>query len=171
MGWRLAWWGSTEDASHLLGLKGRHQYSHQRSNRIRTPCEASTAVGTEEEGTKWPDCQRREQLTGDGREAGRSLMEREKNTGPRTDPCRTPRRTRKGRLLINHASAPITKERSSSTSKARREASRNEFVEKSGMPDGVKSFRKINSTNDCSRARSGFVKPTRNELRKEHNLI
>ena len=33
LGWRLAWWGFTEkDASHLLGLRGRHQYSDQRSN-------------------------------------------------------------------------------------------------------------------------------------------
>ena len=35
-------------------------------------------------------------------------------------------------ILINHASAPIRKERSSSTSKAKREASRNKFVEKGG---------------------------------------
>ena len=35
----------------------------------------------------------------DGREAGRSLINKEKSTGPRTDPCRTPRRTRKERLL------------------------------------------------------------------------
>ena len=29
LGWRLAWWESTEkkEASHLLGLRGRHQYS------------------------------------------------------------------------------------------------------------------------------------------------
>ena len=51
LGWRLAWWGSTEkkEASHLLGLRGRHQYSDQRSNRIRAPCVASNAVGTEGE--------------------------------------------------------------------------------------------------------------------------
>ena len=51
LGWRLAWWRSTEkkEASHLLGLIGRHQYSNQRSNRIRAPCVASTAVGTEGE--------------------------------------------------------------------------------------------------------------------------
>ena len=43
--WRLAWWGSTEEkkASHLLGLRGRHQ----RFSRNRTPCVASTAVGCE----------------------------------------------------------------------------------------------------------------------------
>ena len=51
VGWRLAWWGSTEkkEASHLLGLRGRHQYSDQRSNRNRAPCVASTAMGTEGE--------------------------------------------------------------------------------------------------------------------------
>ena len=50
-GWRLAWWGSTEkkEASHLLRLSGRHQYSDQRSNRNRAPCVAYTAVGTEGE--------------------------------------------------------------------------------------------------------------------------
>ena len=34
LGWRWAWWGSTEkkEASHLLGLRGRHPYSDQRSN-------------------------------------------------------------------------------------------------------------------------------------------
>ena len=50
LGWRLAWWGSTEkkEASHLLGLIGRHQYSDQCSNRNRATCVASTAVGTEE---------------------------------------------------------------------------------------------------------------------------
>ena len=44
---RLAWWRSTEkkEASHLLGLRGRHQ----RSNRNRAPCVASTAVETERE--------------------------------------------------------------------------------------------------------------------------
>ena len=41
LGWRLAWWGSTEkkEASHLLGLRGKHQYLDQRSNRnlVRPP--------------------------------------------------------------------------------------------------------------------------------------
>ena len=50
-GWRLAWWGSTEkkEASHLLGLRGRHQYSEQRSSRMRASRVASIAVGTEGE--------------------------------------------------------------------------------------------------------------------------
>ena len=51
LGWRLSWWESTEkkEASHLLGLGGRHQYSDQRSNRNRAPCVAFTVVGTEGE--------------------------------------------------------------------------------------------------------------------------
>ena len=43
-------------------------------------------------------------------------------------------------ILLNHTSAPVRKERSSPTSKATREASRNKFVEKGGMPDRVKRF-------------------------------
>ena len=74
-------------------------------------------------------------------------------------------------ILINHTSAPIRKERLSPTSKARREASRNEFVEKSGMPDRVKSFGEIDSRQDRPRARPGFVKPIQNGLRKVPNLI
>ena len=48
---RLAWWGSTEkkDAKHLLGLRGRHQYSYQRFNRNRALRVAFTAWGTEVE--------------------------------------------------------------------------------------------------------------------------
>ena len=40
LGWRSVCWGSNEkkEASHLLGLRGRHQYSDQRSNRNRVPC-------------------------------------------------------------------------------------------------------------------------------------
>ena len=47
LGWRLAWSGSTEKkkASHLLGLKGRREYSDQRSNRIRDPCVAYSSGG------------------------------------------------------------------------------------------------------------------------------
>ena len=48
---RLAWWESTEEkkALHLLGLRGRHQYSDQRSNRIKACCVASTTVGAKGE--------------------------------------------------------------------------------------------------------------------------
>ena len=53
-------------------------------------------------------------------------------------------------ILINHASAPIRRGRLSPTSKARMEASRNEFMVKSGMPDRVESFREINSEEPSS---------------------
>ena len=48
LGWKLAWWGFTgkKDASHLLGLRGRHQYSDQHFNRNRALCVASTAMET-----------------------------------------------------------------------------------------------------------------------------
>ena len=62
-------------------------------------------------------------------------------------------------ILINHASAPIRKERLSPTSKARREASQNEFVEKDGMPDRVKSFGEIDSRQDRPKARLGLLNP------------
>ena len=74
-------------------------------------------------------------------------------------------------ILIDHTSAPVTKERLSPTSKARRDASRNQFVEKGGMPDRVKSFREINSRQDRPRAWPGFVKPNQNGLRKIQNFI
>ena len=82
-----------KEASHLLGLSGRHQYSYQCFNRDRAPCVASTAVGTEgEEDQMAKTSVYREQLTKEGK-AGRSLMKRKKSTGPRTDPCKTPQQT------------------------------------------------------------------------------
>ena len=74
-------------------------------------------------------------------------------------------------ILINHRSAPIKKDRLSPTSKARKQAIRNEFMEKGGMPDRVKSFREIDSRQDRPRAWPGLVKPIQNGLRKVQNLI
>ena len=74
-------------------------------------------------------------------------------------------------ILINHARAPIRKETLSPTSKARRKASRNEFMEKGGMPDRVDRFGEIDSSEDRPRARSGLVEPIQNGPRKEQNLI
>ena len=71
-------------------------------------------------------------------------------------------------ILINHASAHIKKERLSKTSKEKSEASRNKFVKKDGMPD---SGRKVDSSENCLRARHGFVKPIQYGLRKVKNLI
>ena len=65
---------------------------------------------------------------------------------------------------------PIRKKRLSPTSKARREASRNKFVEKGGMPDRAKSFGEIDSREDRSRVQPGFVKPIQNGLKKVQNL-
>ena len=65
-------------------------------------------------------------------------MKRDKSTGPTTDPSGTPQQTGKGTtfvILTNHTSAPIGMERLSPTSKARRDASRNKFMEKGRMPD------------------------------------
>ena len=62
-------------------------------------------------------------------------------------------------ILKSHASVSIRKKRLSPTSKARREASQNEFMEKGRMPDRVESFGDINSREDRSRAQPGFVKP------------
>ena len=49
LGWRLAWWESTEKkkASHLLGLIRRYQCLDQHSSRNRAPSVASTTVGNE----------------------------------------------------------------------------------------------------------------------------
>ena len=74
-------------------------------------------------------------------------------------------------ILINRTSASVRKERLSPTSKARKEASRNEFMKKGGIPDRVKSFREINSRENRPRAQPGFVKPIRNGLRKIKILI
>ena len=74
-------------------------------------------------------------------------------------------------ILKDYTSGPIRKKRLSPTSKARREASRNQFVEKGRMPDRVKSFEEIDSKENRPRARPGFVEPTRKGLRKVQNLI
>ena len=56
-------------------------------------------------------------------------------------------------------------------SKARREASRNKFVKKGGMPDRVEKLKEVDSSKNRPRARLGIVKPIRDELRKIQNLI
>ena len=74
-------------------------------------------------------------------------------------------------ILKNHASAVIRKEKLSSTNKTNREASRNTFVKKDGMPDSVESLGEVDCSKNRKRARLGFVKPIQNELRKKRNLI
>ena len=74
-------------------------------------------------------------------------------------------------ILNIHPSALIKKERLSPTSEARRKASRNEVMEKGGIPDRVETFREIDNRENRPRAWPGFVKLIRNGLRKEQNLI
>ena len=78
LGWRLAWSGSNKkEASHLFGLRGRHQYSDKRSNQIRATCVASTTVGTERrEEPNGQIVSPKKQLMEECKEAGKSLMER-----------------------------------------------------------------------------------------------
>ena len=59
----------------------------------------------------------------------------------------------------------------SPSSKARREASRNKFVEKGGMPDRVESFQEVDLSKNRPKDGPGFVKPIRNGRRKEQKLI
>ena len=49
-----------KEASHLRGLRGRHQYSDRRSNQIKASCVISSAGGPWRRRTKWPDRQRKE---------------------------------------------------------------------------------------------------------------
>ena len=74
-------------------------------------------------------------------------------------------------ILKNHASGPVRKKRLSPASETKMEASRNKFVKKSGVPDGVESFREVDSSENRPRARLGFVKPNRDGMRKLRNLI
>ena len=70
---------------------------------------------------------------------------------------------------MNHASESIRKERLSPTSKAR--LVEYKFVEEGGVPGRVENFGEIDSSENHSRTRPGFVKPIRNGLRKEQNLV
>ena len=60
-------------------------------------------------------------------------------------------------ILINHTITPIRKKKLSLTSKARKEANRNEFTEKGGVPDRVESFREVDNGEDRPRARLGLL--------------
>ena len=141
LGWWFALWEPTEkkEASHLLGLRGRHQYSDQRSNRNRATCVASTAVRTKGRRTKWPDRQHKESSR---REI---IIEERKKYRAKNGSLRNTSRDSKGTtfvILKNHASAPIRKERLSPTSKARREASQNNMWKRAGCQTESKALEK-----------------------------
>ena len=97
LGWRLAWWGSNEkkEASHLLGLRGRHQYSDQRSNRNRAPCGGLHRSGDQGGGGPNGQIVSIKRAADGRRQRSRKVIDGEKSTGPRTDPCGTPSQTRK----------------------------------------------------------------------------
>ena len=61
-------------------------------------------------------------------------------------------------ILINHASAPIRKERLSQQAKQGGRPAEMSLWKKGEVPDRLKSFGEIDSREDRSRAQSGFVK-------------
>ena len=82
-----------KEAGHtLLELIRRHQ----RSSPIRAPCAATAAASTEREEGRWPDHQHK--AAAGKIKTGREIIDEEKRTGPRTDPCGISMRTRKEQL-------------------------------------------------------------------------
>ena len=85
-------------------------------------------------------------MTEEGREAGRSLIKREREKySTKNGSLQNTSTVLKGTTFVNlknHASPPVRKDRLSPTSKPRREASRNKFVEKGGMPDRLEALEK-----------------------------
>ena len=63
-------------------------------------------------------------------------------------------------ILKKHASSHVRKERLSQTSKSRRQASRNNFMKKSGRPDRGKSLREVQCRKNCPRALLGLSNPS-----------
>ena len=125
---RLAWWGSTEkkEASHLLGLMRRQQYLYQHSNRNNSLCGLHCSGDREVGGPNGQIVSVKRAADG-RRQRGRKIIneEREKYRAKNGSLLNTlmDSKVMAFVILINHASAPITKERLSPTSKARREAS------------------------------------------------
>ena len=62
-------------------------------------------------------------------------------------------------ILKHHESTSVKIGRLGTTSKARREANRNKFVEKSGIPDRAESLGKVDHSEDGPATRFRFVKP------------
>ena len=149
--WRLAWWGSTEKKGGLTFTR------IERKTPVLRPAlqsKQSSLCGLQSSGDRGgggPNGQIVSIIrTADGRRprSRKIINEQREKYRAKNGSLRSTSTDLKGTtyvILINHTSVPITKERWSPTSKTRREASRNQFVEKSGMPDSVKSFREIDS--------------------------
>ena len=178
MGRRLAWWGSTEKKACLTFAR------IERKTPVLRPAlqsKQSSLCGLHRSGDRGGGGPNGQIVSvkraADGRrQRGRKIIN-EKREKYRAKNGSLPNTLTDSKvttfvILKNHTSTPIRKKRfMSPTSKARREASRNKFAEKGGVPDRVKSFKEINSRENRPRARPGFVKPIRNGLRKEQNLI
>ena len=146
LGWRVAWWGATEKNGGLT-LAG-----YERKTSILRPAlqsNQSSMCGlrsSRDRGGGGPNGQIGSiKRAADGRRQGsREIIDEEgekyraKNGFLRNTSTDSKRTT--FTILISHASAPIRKERLSPTSKATREACRNEFVEKGGVPDRIENF-------------------------------
>ena len=117
LGCRLAWWESTEEneASQLLGLRGRHQYSDQHSKQIRAPRVTSIAVGTEGGGGPNGQIVSVKRAANGRKQRRRKIIdEKREKYRAKNGSLRSTSTDAKGAafvILINHASAPIQKEK------------------------------------------------------------
>ena len=130
----------------MLGLRGRHQYSDQRSSRNRAACVAFTAVGTAGGGGPNGQIVSVKRAADGRRQRSRKIIneKREKYRAKNGSSQNTSTDLKETTFVIlkNHRSAPVRKERSCPTSKARRKANRNNFVVKGGMPTESKALEK-----------------------------
>ena len=116
----------------MLGLRGKHQYSDQRSKSKQSSLCGLHRSGDLGGGGPNGQINSVKRAANGRRKRGREIIneEREKYRANNASFQNTSTDS-KGTtfvILINHASSPIRKERLSPTSKARREASRNEFM-------------------------------------------
>ena len=153
LGWRLAWWGSTEkkEASDLLELRGRPALQSKQSSLCGLHRGGDRGGG----GPNGQIVSVKRAANGRRQRSSKIINEEGEKYRAKNGSLQNTSTDSKGAafvILIDHTSAPIRKKRLSPTSKARREASRNKFVEKGGMPDRVKSFREIDSRQDRPRA-------------------
>ena len=177
LGWRIDWWGFTEKTGGLTFARIERKTPVLRpglQSKQSSLCGFHRSRDRGGGGTNGQIVSVKRAADG-RRQRGRKIIDKEREKDrAKNGSLRNTSTDSKGTtfvILINHASVPIRKERLSPESKARREASRNEFVEMGGMPNRVKRFREINRRQDRPRARPGFVKPIRNGLRKVQNLI
>ena len=176
-GWKLAWWGSIEKKRGLTFARIKRKTPILRpalQSNQSSLCDLHRSRDRGGEGSNGQVVSITRTADGRKQENREIIDKKRKKYRTKNGSLRNPSTNLKGATFVtlkNHTSAPIRKDRLSPTSQARRETNRNEFVEKGRMPDRVKSFREIDSSKNCMRVGLGFVKPVRNGLRKEQNLI